>query len=80
MNKKASLETGQKLLEETGFGPFLAELFRPGSPLAFLTAQGLRVAQPVLGAFTTPAGLNSLEAWATHLEAAPFGDTAETEE
>jgi len=69
VNKRASLESGQKLLNETGFGAFWAELFRPGSPLAFLTAQGLRVAGPVLGAFTTQDGLTQLEALATRLEA-----------
>ncbi len=80
MNKKASLETGQNLLHETGFGEFWAELFQPGSPLAFLTAQALRVAEPVLGAFTTPTALANLEQLAGRLESAakPTDPNSET--
>jgi hypothetical protein len=64
----SSLKSAQTHLDSLGFGDFWRELFRPGSPLAFLTAQGLRVAQPVLGAFADPSGMRALEALADRLE------------
>jgi hypothetical protein len=75
VNKKTSFEAGQELLQSTGFGALWAEVFHPGSPLAFLTAQGLRVAAPVLGAFATAAGLSALESLAARLEAPPAPDS-----
>lgn len=62
------MESLRKELNSLGFGELWAELFRPGSPLAFLTAQSLRLAQPVLGAFTTDSGLAALTAMADRLE------------
>ncbi len=70
----SSQKSAQERLDSLGFGDFWRELFRPGSPLAFLTAQGLRVAQPVLGAFTDQAGLGALNALADQLEA-PASDS-----
>jgi len=69
VNKKSNSETVQERLRALGLDELWAELFRPGSPLAFLTAQGLRVAQPMLGAFTDTSGLAALSAWADRLEA-----------
>ena len=57
-------------LAAMGLGELWAELFRPGSPLAFLSAQGLRVAQPALGAFVDEAALAALIALADRLEGA----------
>jgi hypothetical protein len=68
VNKESSVESLRKGLNSLGFGELWEELFRPGSPLAFLTAQGLRVAQPVLTAFTTQPGMTKLEALAERLE------------
>jgi hypothetical protein len=67
LNKESSVNL-RKRLNSLGFGEFWDEIFRPGSPLAFLTAQGLRIAQPVLGAFTTRSGLADLTALADQLE------------
>lgn len=62
------MESLRKGLNSLGFGELWDELFRPGSPLAFLTAQSLRLAHPVLGAFTTDSGLAALTAMADRLE------------
>ncbi len=69
VNKKSIFESIREPLNRLGFGELWAELFCPGSPLAFLTAQGLRVAQPTLGAFTGEAGLAAIGALADRLEA-----------
>jgi hypothetical protein len=74
VNKKIGLESGQNLLPETGFESLWAEVFQPGSPLAFLTAQGLRVAAPVLGVFTTATGMSALESLADRLEKPPASE------
>jgi hypothetical protein len=68
VNKESSVESLRKGLNSLGFGELWEELFRPGSPLAFLTAQGLRVAQPVLTAFTTQLGITELDSLAERLE------------
>jgi hypothetical protein len=68
VNKESSVESLRKGLNSLGFGELWDELFRPGSPLAFLTAQSLRLAHPVLGAFTTDSGLAALTAMADRLE------------
>jgi hypothetical protein len=75
----SGLKSAQAHLDSLGFGDFWRELFRPGSPLAFLTAQGLRVAHPMLGAFTDPSGLSALEALADRLEAPASEPDSETE-
>lgn len=74
----SNLKSAQERLDSLGFGGFWRELFRPGSPLAFLTAQGLRVAQPVVGAFTDRSGLSALDALADRLEAPPSESDEET--
>ena len=68
VNKESIFGAPRRWLAGLGLGDLWDELLRPGSPLAFLTAQGLRVAQPVLGAFTDAAGLAALAAWADQLE------------
>lgn len=73
-----NLKSAQERLDSLGFGEFWRELFRPGSPLAFLTAQGLRVAQPMLGAFTDEAGLSALDVLADRLEAPASESDIET--
>ncbi|MBM4422100.1 MAG: hypothetical protein FJ030_01750 [Chloroflexi bacterium] len=70
MNKTSIFAEWRGRLNALGFGDFFAELFRPGSPLAFLTAQGLRVAQPTLGAFADDSGLAAIAALADRLERA----------
>lgn len=69
MNKTSIFAEWSERLSALGFGEFFAELFRPGSPLAFLTAQGLRVAHPVIGAFADDSGLAAIAALADRLEA-----------
>ena len=64
----STLESVHEQINALGFGEMWSELFRPGSPLAFLTAQGLRVAQPVIGAFTDDSGLAALATLADRLE------------
>jgi hypothetical protein len=71
VNKKSGVRAGQQLFAELGLDELWAEIFQPGSPLAFLTAQSLRVAQPVLSVFMTPVGSASLHSLANRLEAAP---------
>ncbi len=55
-------------LNTLGLGELVDELIRPGSPLAFIAAQALRVAQPSLSAFADEASLTSLAKLADHLE------------
>ncbi|MEK7312430.1 MAG: hypothetical protein AAB382_10685 [Chloroflexota bacterium] len=69
MNKTSNFAEWRKRLNALGFGEMWDELFLPGSPLAFLTAQGLRVAQPLLGAFTDDTELDAITALADRLEA-----------
>ena len=65
---------------ELGLDQLWAEIFQPGSPLAFLTAQGLRVAQPMLSAFTSSAGLSAVETLAQRLESPPTLDETDSPE
>lgn len=75
MNKTSNFAEWRERLNTLGFGELWSELFHPGSPLAFLAAQGLRVAQPVLGAFTDDSGAAALSALADRLECPPPGKT-----
>jgi hypothetical protein len=68
VNKGSSVESLRRALNSLGFGEFWEELFHPGSPLALLTAQSLRLTQPVLSAFTTDSGLAALMAMADRLD------------
>jgi len=54
--------------QRLGLGEFWVELTRPGSPFAFLMAQGLRLAQPTLGVFTTTSTLGTISRLADQLE------------
>ncbi len=48
-------------LEAAGLAPFVAGLLEAGGePLAFLAAQGLYVAQPILGLFASEADVAAL--------------------
>lgn len=69
MNGLSPLAQWRERLQALGLAGLWDELMRPGSPPAFLAAQGLRVAQPVLGAFASQAALARLGALADRLEA-----------
>jgi len=58
----------QERFESLGLGELWRELTRPGSPTAFLAAQGLRIAQPALSVFTDEAGAAALASLAARLE------------
>ena len=58
----------QERFESLGLGELWHELARPGSPTAFLAAQGLRLIQPALSAFTDEAGVTAIASLAARLE------------
>lgn len=58
----------QERIRSLGLGELWDELFRPGSPLAFVAAQGLRAAHPILGALAEEGALQKLYALADRLE------------
>ena len=55
-------------LNTLGLGEVVDELLRPGSPLAFIAAQAMRVAQPTLGAVADDSALASFARFADQLE------------
>ncbi len=63
-----SFQNWQERIRSLGLGELWDELLRPGSPLAFVAAQGLRAAHPVLGAFAEEGALQKLYALANRLE------------
>lgn len=63
-----SFQNWQERIRSLGLGELWDELFCPGSPLAFVAAQGLRAAHPVLGAFAEEGALQELYALADRLE------------
>lgn len=65
------LEHWRAQFERLGLGELWAELARPGSPFAFLLAQGLRVAQPTLGVFAAASTLETISQLADQLEGTP---------
>ena len=65
------LERWRAQFERLGLGELWLELARPGSPFAFLMAQGLRIAQPTLGAFTAASTLETISRLADQLEGPP---------
>ena len=58
----------QERIRSLGLGELWDELLRPGSPLAFVAAQGLRAAHPALSAFAEEGALQTLYALADRLE------------
>ncbi|MEK7277774.1 MAG: hypothetical protein AAB427_10530 [Chloroflexota bacterium] len=63
-----SFQNWRERIRSLGLGELWDELLRPGSPLAFIAAQGLRAAHPVLGVFTDADALAKLTALADQLE------------
>lgn len=63
-----SFQNWRERIRSLGLGELWDELFRPGSPLAFVAAQGLRAAHPVLGALAEEGTLQKLTALADRLE------------
>jgi hypothetical protein len=68
MNEFSAFKRVRDHLNTLGLGEMVDELLRPGSPLAFLAAQALRVAQPTVGAFTATTTLAALTRLADELE------------
>ena len=63
-----SFQHWRERIRSLGLGELWDELLRPGSPLAFVAAQGLRAAHPVLGAFAQEGALQKLYTLADRLE------------
>jgi len=68
MKGPLSFQNWQERIRSLGLGELWDELLRPGSPLAFVAAQGLRAAHPVLDVFTGADALARLSALADQLE------------
>lgn len=68
MSRKNAYDSFQQRLQALPVSDLWIEVLQPGSPLAFLAAQGLRVAQPLLNVFTDTVALESV---ADRLEQSP---------
>ncbi|MBI5291945.1 MAG: hypothetical protein HY872_08730 [Chloroflexi bacterium] len=78
MKQKLAWQHWRERWNALGLSELADELLRPGSPLAFLAAQGLRVAQPLLSSFADPAAPGSLAALADRLENSASPSSTET--
>ncbi len=63
-----SFQNWRERIRSLGLGELWDELLRPGSPLAFVAAQGLRAAHPALSAFAEEGTQQKLYALADQLE------------